>query len=553
MSAARTIGGPGAGKTTRAMQIVDMILEKKICDPLHIGFVSFTRSARRTAAQRAADKFHVSVDSLEKEGYFRTLHSVAYRQLGVQKGELLGGTKSDNEWLKAILQDPQVSIGETDRDDDCFMFRSNFSESGKCLAMWDVARNRQMPLTSVWKYAAAVDDRCPDVELAQYLVTIYEAAKRKEGRIDFTDLLMQYAGRRWTGDHSHPFEEIDPAGAVPSIPVWMHDEAQDMSFLNALVFKRLIQPSQWVYLFGDQLQSVYSWAGADGNIFANWPVAKEEELPISYRCRQEILDFSYKIVRNNRAIPKKRLNFQSSKGMGGTLSRFPCVVHALQSLRADEDVLVLARTNGFAKAAADWLDELSIPWIPTKGAGGCNAPARVAGIVALERLRQGQAIDAEAYYRLLGLLPSKYKGDVFFASGTKSFYADKEERKDHCPLTLQNLGAAGATEACRNLIASGEYRELLDAPVRKLAHMAQRHGVEAIQKPKCRVGTCHSSKGMEADHVVAINRIPYPTARAIGESEDSLEEERRVWYVSASRAREKLTIAEDDGEPFPEL
>ena len=552
--AARTIGGPGAGKTTRAMQILDMILEKLISDPLRIGFVSFTRSARREASSRAASKFNVPVGSLEKEGYFRTLHSVCYRLLGIEKGELLGGDKADNEWLKNILQDPKVSIGETDHDDDNFMFRSDLSESGKCLALWDVARNRQMPIASVWMAAARADGRCPDLELVQAVVKIYETAKRKDGRIDFTDLLMQYAGRRWTGDHSHPFEEVDPVGTMPCIPVWMHDEAQDMSFLNSLVFKRLIQPSQWVYLFGDQLQSIYSWAGADGNIFANWPVAKEEELPISYRCRQEILDFSYKIVRNNRALPKKRIDFQSSKGTGGTLSRFPCVTHALQALHAGEDVLVLARTNRFAQDAADWLNDLSIPWMPTKGAGGCNAPARVAGIVALERLRQGESIDAEGYYRLLGLMPSKAKGTTFFATGTKSFYADKEERKNHCPLTLTNLGAAGATEACRNLIASGEYRGILEPPaVRKLAYMAKKHGVEAIQKPKCRVGTCHSSKGMEADHVVAINHIPYPTARAIADSEDSLEEERRVWYVTATRAREKLTIAEDEGEPFPEL
>lgn len=549
---ARTIGGPGAGKTHRALEIMDMILEQLVHDPLRIGFVSFTRAARREASSRAADRFNVTASSLEREGYFRTLHSIAFRQLGIQPGELLAGSKEDSEWLKNALGDERVRLPSRDADDEAIVFTTDSSDAGKALALWDVARNRQIPLESAWDRAGAIDEHLPELSLCQATASLYEQAKRSDGRLDFCDLLMLFAGRRWSGQHDSPWADADPRGDIPALPVWIHDEAQDMSLLTSLVFRRIIQPSTWVYLMGDQAQSIFGWAGTDGRLFADWPAAKEEELPLSYRCGQEVLDFSYRVLAKNRDVPLGRASFKSATGAGSLIVRSPSVEAALGAVRPGEDTLILGRTNEYAREAARLLDELCLPWLPTKGGGGANAPARAAGVAALVTLRKGEPIDGVAWWRLLQLLPSKANGTQLFVAGTKTFFDEKEERERHPPITLRELPVVGGTRACMDLIASGKYVELLEKPAASMAQAAQKHGLDAVLKPTIRVGTMHSAKGMGAAHVIAVNRIPLPTQRALDDL-DALEEERRLWYVTCSRAKRHLTIAESEGEPFQEI
>jgi len=545
---ARTIGGPGAGKTTRALQIIEMILDKLVSDPLRIGFVSFTRAARREAAERAAKKFDIPMAILEKEGWFRTLHSVCYRCLGIQVGELLAGSDDDNEWLRGVLGDEKAKLSGN-QDDDQFAMPSDASASCRVLSLWDACRNTQTPIDKVWDKSCGNDTRMPSLSLCESIITVYEQAKREAGRFDFCDLLMRYAGKRWSGSHSAPFDDVEPEGYDPGLPVWLHDEAQDASYLTSLVFNRLIRFSTWSYLFLDEYQAIYEFAGADGRIFGRCPVAKEEILPISYRCPSKILATADEVMLRGGYAPRP---FRSEKE-GGEVIRTD-LSDAIASVKADETTLILARTNDYAKYASQMLDDLGIPWVPTKGNGGFNAPARAAGVAALVQLQQGKNIDAEAVFRLTQLMPASCEGTLLFERGTKALWKDEVHRKEHSHELwgLSVLDMIGATDALKEMIATGKYLDFIERPAARMAVAAQKHGIEAVKNPKVRVGTCHSAKGAQASHVVAVNRIPYPTQQSIQE-EEGMEAERRVWFVTASRASAKLTIAEGQGEVFPEL
>ncbi len=84
-------------------------------NPYALGFSSFTRAARSEAASRAAAAWGVSADDLSGQGWFRTAHSVAYRVLGVSKGEILGGSKDDDKWVsEAVGSDVAYSMSEDD-------------------------------------------------------------------------------------------------------------------------------------------------------------------------------------------------------------------------------------------------------------------------------------------------------------------------------------------------------------------------------------------------------------------------------------------------------
>jgi superfamily I DNA/RNA helicase len=548
-TACRTIGGPGSGKTTRLLEIMEKCLDKVVSDPLRIGFVSFTRAARREASSRAASKFGYTCSDLETQGFFRTLHSCCYKLLGITKGELLVGGKDDTDWLQDAVGDDRVRLDNrngNNLDDDSFCVPASSGDSAQALAFWDVARNSFKPVTTIWEKAYQSAIAVPPLETCHGVIARYETAKARDGRLDYCDLLMRYAGHAWTGDHTHPFARTRLEGDVPMLPVWIVDEAQDNSPLLWAVFTRLVQPATYVYLAGDHLQAIYGWAGSDGSLFANYPVAKEEELPISYRCLDRILDFGDSILRaGGRPARAFRANQQ-----GGEVTSVE-TLKALGNVKADEDTLVLARTNDFAAEVARRLTERGIPWKPIKGPGGFHAPARAAGVQAILDLRAGKQIDGTAVWHMLKLMSSKVGTVELWAHGCKTFFDDKDKRSKMAPLDLASLEDAGATGAFRKLVASEHYKTIFkEEPARIMATAAERHGAEVAMNPRVRVGTTHASKGMEADHVVAVNHIPYPTVREIA-TKTGMDEERLVWYVTCTRARNKLTIAEGDGDRFP--
>jgi DNA helicase-2/ATP-dependent DNA helicase PcrA len=542
---ARTIGGPGSGKTRRAIEILTKCLEKAVRNPFKIGFTSFTRAARRTASERAAALFeNISASELEKEGWFRTMHSCCHRLLGIQKGEMLVGDKDGNTWLKDALGDDSASLGGKDVNDDYLSLPSARGVVGQSLAIWDAARNSLSSFESIHDRLLNLDDRMADLDDCVEVIHAYEEAKRRDGRLDFTDLLLRFAGRQYDLDGER-VREVAPKGDVPDLKVWLHDEAQDMSPLTALVFKRLIAPAEFCYLLGDDWQAIFSWAGTDGSIFGDWPVVREEVLPLSHRCPTKILARAHSIIHRSYA-PRA---FTSAE-VGGEIAEED-LDDALARLKPSDDVLILARTNEYLREIAAELDEAFLPWKPLKGGGGANAPVAAKRIAAIINLECGMQATGEDIARVLDTLPSKADGVEFFKRGMKKRFGDEEWRAS-IRTDIHGLREYGATAEACELIFSGRYKELLDPLETKLHGIIMHHGAESLDNPSIRAGTIHSAKGLEASHVILVNRIPWPVQQAI-EERSGLDEERRVWYVACSRAKTKLTIAETDGEPFPEL
>lgn len=89
-------------------------------------------------------------------------------------------------------------------------------------------------------------------------------------------------------------------------------------------------------------------------------------------------------------------------------------------------------------------------------------------------------------------------------------------------------------------ILDGAWATLIDGGVEYSA-ARKRWGYEAVKEPRVRVGTIHSVKGAEADNVLWLT-----TTRAIAricEEPTGFDEECRVSYVAATRARRRLIVA----------
>ena len=95
------LGPPGTGKTSTLLSLIEDELESGT-EPENIGFFTFTKKAVKEGKQRAISKFNISDRSLP---FFRTLHSLAFRQLGLTRESVVSHTdiKDLNEKLNIRL------------------------------------------------------------------------------------------------------------------------------------------------------------------------------------------------------------------------------------------------------------------------------------------------------------------------------------------------------------------------------------------------------------------------------------------------------------------
>lgn len=525
---ARLIGGAGTGKTTELMRILDGVLTKGV-DPLQVGFVSFTKAARREASSRAAYQFGGSSEQLEQDGWFRTLHSVCFRCLGEARGSVLSDDKESTKWLEDNLQATVGKpIGAESLEESDFEGSSDASIS---LTLWSAARNRLEPLDTAWARAERCSDRTPPLAEVRDFVLRYEQAKRLDGKRDFTDLLGAFAG--WSfGLDGH--ERVAPDGVAPRLPVWFFDEQQDTSALLDAVCHRLIESASWVYVVGDPFQAIYGWAGADPQLFQAWPAAQQRIMPKSFRCPAPIHELGEAILREASDYWDRGISPADHAGVVD-VERFTGGL--LGEVDPTSSWLLLARTNYHANRIATRLKETGVPWQPTKGLGGWNRPVKNRALNTLADLAKGFPVESSEWAAVLDVLPSKTEGGELITRGTKAKWEPKDFAGQHAYAT--DLSAWGGTPLLSAALVSGRWTSFVDGAL-DYAAARERWGYEAVTNPPIRVGTIHSAKGAEADNVLWLTTGSQAVSRSAEENGD---EECRVGYVAATRARKRLIIA----------
>lgn len=545
MDVARCIGIAGAGKTTDAIEVIEKVRRAGF-GLQQIGFISMTRVARDEAAQRASDAFGVTLDDLRRSGWFRTAHSVCHRMLQIEKGQMLADQKDDRKWIEEVVGDVMMG-GRMDDDAMSEQFKG-FSPPAVALRLWDLARSLLKPYLEVFERAqefGSLPVRQPlEYDDALNYVQKYESAKARDGRLDFTDLLLRYAGMMATVNGC---DRIDDGGEIPQVPVWIIDEHQDASLLLDMAQRRMTQNAVWVYLYGDGDQAIYSFAGASAKNFLSWPAQKERRLLKSWRCPRAILEHGRAILQLTDGWNSPEWEPKSEGGSVDVVGSSSWV----GEVDANSPTLVLSRTNEQAGKMSAALSRAGVPWKYYKGNGGLVRPNAVKAWKIVESLKADESITAEDWIAFLSECPSgTEKGSCdLIERGTKSRYKKTIDLGD-TSISLHTISEYGATGKLVEMICTGAWVELIDG-ADKVRDAIKSHGAELTENPRVLVATIHGSKGAQAENVFLHAGMPFPVQKAIAEDEEALREERRLYYVGSTRASDRLFLVKDErGQNF---
>ncbi len=543
MQIARLIGGAGTGKTTELLKIMEGALEH-IKDPTLLGFASFTRAARAEAVSRASSAWNVEPEVLSKAGWFRTVHSAVLRCLGPVARDLISEKEKDLQYLSEIFG---VNLS-TNIDDDLgktrFVGDPTVSSALNC---WSLARTTLTPLEDVIRRMRKIDDNVTDYAKCVQLIERYETSKRIDGRMDFDDMLLMFAGISCSPRSG--VSMVTPLGDIPAVHAWLFDEQQDASPLLDAACKRLVSaPSvKWAYVVGDPFQAIYGFAGSSSSCFMAWDAHKERIMPKSYRCPRAILELGERCLRGTRGYFDRGIAPADHDGFVHDSCSIDDIVDMIEP---SHDWLLIARTNYQAARFSAALHSKRKPhkWT-TQPDGETNASAGMKGLLSLE---SGSPITGDQWLHAMALIPQKGKdGEVFITRGTKAKWKDPDVVSEWDRIWPEDLEKVGATEHLVKMIRDASWVGLINKG-KQWRDTAKRWGVELACEPRVRVGTIHSVKGAEADNVAMLTTTSKTVQKGC-EDRNQSDEEHRIAYVGVTRAKRNLYVINEGHSGTPRM
>jgi DNA helicase-2/ATP-dependent DNA helicase PcrA len=533
---AKLIGSAGSGKTTELLQVMDGAKKALGGSPFALGFASFTRAARAEAVARASASWGIPPEILARDGWFKTCHGVAHKQLAVARGQLIDDTKASQLWLADALK---VDIRTIIDDDSGYAVYAGDRAAATALNCWEVSRARIEPLKKTIARMVRAGQDVPPFAQAKQFVQRYEQAKRLECRCDFSDLLARYAGIHFEADGLY---EVEPEGELPlGVKAWIFDEAQDASALVDRVCKRLAAGPEvrWVYIAGDPFQAIFSFGGSDARHFLEWPADKTRVMPKSYRCPAPILSLGERCLRQmhegyfDRGVAPADHDGKISRG-GGPSSVVPAI-------DPTQPTLILARCNFTLDDWAEMLRKRKMPFAKLKSK---DNTAALRGIRALWDLEHGEPVSGDDFACAIQELPARGKDGALLERGTKTLWQNELTIRRWDVVFPGDLGDTGMTQGMIDRVVGGTWGDLVTGGER-WRNSAVKWGAELATRPQIRLGTIHAAKGMEADVVV----LSTNTTRRIDEAQradrDQHDEERRIEYVGVTRARRELIVSSE--------
>lgn len=591
------LAAAGTGKTRTLVHRVAYLVERGV-NPGGIMLLTFTNRAAREMLERAS---HV-VGSATSYIWSGTFHSICARLLR-RKADHLGYKPS----FQIIDEDEQKKlIGEIIKDN--VGDPKNFAKKDVVAKIISEAVNEDKPIeviASRWQTKAAAV--YPD-EIA-LVAGKYCERKRQIGVMDFDDLLIN--GLRLLKEHDNVREKLQEHFQYVLV-----DEYQDTNGLQAEFTDILAAKHRNIMAVGDDFQCIYTWRGAQiKNILdfpERWPGCRVIKLERNYRSRPQILSVANAVMRDapgqfQKVLRPVRTTCEHKpcfcrvyNGKAQAQEIVKLIGEMLDAGYTRNQIAILYRSHFHSIDIEKAVSSAQIPYRLTSGIGFFERE-HVKDVLALMRLMFDPG-DELSFMRFIRLLPGVGETSAKKLWGKLSRSCNpfsSEERKKLLPLlgakarpawsqidaafdsAFEKTGFEDPGEVVRAFINAfyadylkrnwelDEAEDRLDDLKELAADISEEHDLQAYlanvalmtnldlrrndpSVDRVTLSTVHQAKGMEWPVVIVpwVCEGMFPSAKA--QEENRLDEERRLFYVVVTRAKDRLFLLAPQMRRSPE-
>ncbi|MEF8851215.1 MAG: ATP-dependent helicase [Haloarculaceae archaeon] len=575
----RLFGGPGSGKTTALLDRVEELLDESDDVTFRdVLVVSYTRAAATEIRERLAERLDESPRALR--GNVCTMHAKAYELLDLSRGDVVGESDKEEFCDEYGIEYEDEYEGSRRRSARSTTLGNKIIATSQWLQRTrrDVADWYDVP----FKWDEETVRLPPDVDDRAQTGNKYTPTwSSDDDRVSVPETIR--AWRQYKGEHgvvgfADMLERVNQRSLLPSVDYLVIDEFQDITTLQYEVYSEWRPHMDRVMIAGDDDQVVYAWQGADPDLLLEEEVTDDNILPNSYRLPSRILNVVNREVSH---IEKRQEKDLDPRKEGGRVegvtnpSMIDLVRNVRRTIEEDEEgtamVLFRARYQMF-----QFMDEFIGEGIPFT----CLTDQRMwtdrlsQYVSAVEAVHEDEPVTGLEARRLADML-----ADSAFGTGERDDLFDE----------LDELEEDADTDDLEEIMVEPdtvtEYAPFMPDPraaadmLRKVTSFQERSieayfsgEYEGMDADRVRVGTIHSAKGREADHVFVATDL---TEKVVEQMAATVEQEgrdvpgvdeftkrtspvptltdneRRVFYVGMSRARERLVLLENlvDGAP----
>lgn len=490
-------GPPGCGKTHTLIDIVRKHLDNN-GNPEKVGFVSFSRKSVMEARDR------ISKDLSSKQiPWFRTLHSIGYRWLGMRDENML--TRYDFNKIGKELGLVFDHNTATNLQDG--LIPVSTKEGNKYLEIMARAVMRKVPLEVQYSNFGDHDLHWPALVKTK---KVYDSFKEENNKYDFTDMIDLFV----------------KGGSSPELELLIVDEAQDLTPLQWDQVKLMKSFTQEIWYAGDDDQCIHRWNGVEVSDFIN-------------ACEgRSVLQKSYRVPRSVHSLANKissKIGYRQEKTWSPTDMEGSVNYH-LNVYDVDIDKgswTIMARTNRLVSGIARTLREDGYLF-NHYGKPSLNTDL-LENMNIWKRLVSDEPVSILDIKKLYKMVPKQGEKAIVKRGFTKQLdFLDEQ-----LFFTFQELQTTYGllAEKTTNVFT------VLNVPPEDRLYMraVERRG-EMFDKPRINISTIHAMKGGEDDNVILLSE----SSRAAVTDEKQQDDEHRVFYTGVTRTRHNLHIIDTD-------
>lgn len=579
---AQIFAGPGSGKTYVTVHRIQYLITQQGIDPSRILVITFTKAA----ALEMQERFFRLMEPERPPVKFGTFHAVFYHILK-QSAQYRGySIITESEKRKLIRQ--------------IIHMHRRFA----CIQEEDL----EELITSINTYQESASVRPLSVqkikeEDVKFLTNEYESYLQEFHQMDFGGII-RHCRKSLNGDSKllslwqSRFQFI------------LIDEFQDISPDQYEIIRLLAAPEHNLFIVGDDDQSIYGFRGASPDsmqtFMKDYPDAVRIFLDVNYRCSRQIVDAAGRVVSENINRVEKNIRAAHENGIGFRIQIFQdeaeeeqyilqCL-HEKQAQGELDECAMICRTNYDCAMWAQALNKGGIPFSMKEKPKNPFEHFIIQDIMAYLLLADGK-LDRRNFLRIMNRpvryfkresvpnervskdeMLSYYRNTPALQQEVIKLFRDLDSlrsKKLHLQIHYirkvigydrylhEKYGSDKAEELVQTAAdfqkLSERYQTLQDfvdyiSQYTGTLHPAQEHKsnenkLQATEeKAGIRLMTMHASKGLEFDTVYLPDCQEGKIPSAKSQTPDEIEEERRMFYVAMTRAKQELCIAAYKGK-----